>query len=63
LCLTLEFYASREALRERYSTPFAMSLFSILNYVYQYIQTLTFEGITEELQKRVHLEKLKTNEL
>ena len=32
---------------------------TIFNYVYQYIQTLTFEGIPEEFQRRVHLERQK----
>jgi len=29
---------------------------TILNHVYQHIQTLTFEGIPDEFQRRVHLE-------
>jgi len=32
---------------------------TILNHVYQHIQTLTFEGIPEEFQRRVHLERQK----
>ena len=32
---------------------------TILNYVYQHIQTPTFEGISEEFQRRVYLERQK----
>ena len=32
---------------------------TILNYVYQHIQTLTFKGFPEEFQRRVHLERQK----
>ena len=32
---------------------------TIINHIYQYIQTLTFEGIPEEFQSRVHLERQK----
>jgi len=32
---------------------------TILNYIYQYIQTLTFKGIPEEFQRRVYLKKQK----